>query len=82
MDAAIQERPEHVAEGAPTCRHHWVIASPNGATSAGRCKLCGETKEFRNSSGEGWDRDGSEVGSASWNRSIRSPAAGAVDDGF
>ncbi len=36
-------------QSATDCRHHWVIASPNGATSLGRCKLCGAEKEFPNS---------------------------------
>jgi hypothetical protein len=31
------------------CKHHWVIDPPNGAVSNGRCKACGEEKEFRNS---------------------------------
>jgi len=31
------------------CVHHWVIDPPNGAVSEGRCKVCGEKKEFRNS---------------------------------
>ena len=31
------------------CVHHWVIDPPNGAVSEGRCKSCGEKKEFRNS---------------------------------
>jgi transposase-like protein len=30
--------------------HHWVIASPNGPTSIGRCKICGEVRQdFANS---------------------------------
>ena len=42
------------------CTHYWVIASPNGPTSQGVCKLCGERAEFRNSiSVSGWDREGS-----------------------
>ena len=42
------------------CTHYWVIASPNGPTSEGVCKLCGERAEFRNSvSVSGWDREGS-----------------------
>ena len=40
------------------CRHHWVIETPNGSISGGRCKRCGATKEFRNSSEElQWDSD-------------------------
>ena len=44
------------------CRHHWVIASPNGPTSQGVCKFCGTEREFRNSlPGGGWERDASEL---------------------
>lgn len=43
---------------ATICRHHWVIDTPNGAVSGGRCKRCGQTREFRNSSEElMWDSD-------------------------
>ena len=43
---------------APVCRHHWVIESPHGATSMGRCKLCGEAREFRNSAADTvWEGD-------------------------
>jgi hypothetical protein len=31
-----------------TCKHHWVIEPPDGPTSRGKCKLCGETKIFDN----------------------------------
>jgi hypothetical protein len=42
----------------PRCRHHWVIESPHGATSMGRCKLCNEIKEFRNSASDTvWEGD-------------------------
>ena len=63
-----------------TCRHHWVIQAPEGATSSGRCKACGEVREFNNSStGSMWERDGG-AGSASWGRSGATP--GPADDGF
>ena len=40
------------------CRHHWVIETPNGALSSGRCKRCGVDKEFRNSAEDPmWDND-------------------------
>ena len=54
---AVQEReapatqvsaPE--APAVPECRHHWLIESPQGATSWGMCKLCGSRREFSNSS--------------------------------
>jgi hypothetical protein len=47
--------------GAPdirACAHHWLIESPNGAMSLGRCKLCGAEKEFPNSAEDRlWERD-------------------------
>ena len=44
------------------CSHHWVIESPNGPTSQGTCKLCGEHSEFKNSiPGTGWDRGNSQA---------------------
>ncbi len=50
---------EHVEEQqTPQCRHHWVIESPHGATSNGRCKVCGEVREFRNSAADTlWEGD-------------------------
>ena len=33
---------------ATNCAHYWVIDSPNGITSTGRCKRCGLVKEFYN----------------------------------
>ena len=46
---AVEEQIETQEDEAPQCRHHWVIESPQGATSTGRCKLCNEVREFRNS---------------------------------
>ncbi len=31
------------------CTHHWIIDPPNGAVSVGRCRKCGENREFKNS---------------------------------
>ena len=31
------------------CPHHWIIETPDGPASTGRCRLCGEEREFRNS---------------------------------
>ena len=31
------------------CAHHWVIDAAAGPLSKGRCRLCGEEKEFSNS---------------------------------
>ena len=42
----------------PQCRHHWLIEAPQGATSMGRCKVCGEVREFRNSAADTlWEGD-------------------------
>jgi hypothetical protein len=56
MQVPVVERIEE--QTIPQCRHHWVIDSPHGATSLGRCKRCGEEKEFRNSAADTlWEGD-------------------------
>jgi hypothetical protein len=48
---------ETEAAETPACAHHWVIASPNGEMSVGRCKVCGAEKEFPNSAEDYlWER--------------------------
>src|SRR3990170_4337929 len=37
------------ASAVPQCRHHWIIESPQGATSRGVCKLCRAERDFPNS---------------------------------
>jgi len=32
-----------------TCTHHWLLPTPDGPTCIGRCKKCGEEREFSNS---------------------------------
>ena len=42
----------------PVCVHRWVIESPNGETSRGRCRYCGAEKEFPNAAEDGlWERN-------------------------
>ena len=42
--------------------HYWVIESPNGPTSYGECRNCGEVREFKNSIQiTSWESDGSHV---------------------
>jgi len=42
-----------------SCRHHWVIQTPNGATSGGVCKRCGARRDFPNAAADAlWDREG------------------------
>ena len=52
----VEQTQEELQE--PTCRHHWVIESPHGATSSGVCKRCHAVREFRNSSSDAiWEGD-------------------------
>ena len=63
--AVKERRPEADAPALmDECRHHWIIESPHGALSGGRCKICGEEREFRNSGSDYiWDDDSSSSGS-------------------
>lgn len=61
--SAVKERKTHAAV-APVevggCQHHWIIDTPRGAMSDGRCKVCGEERQFRNSTSDYiWDDDSS-----------------------
>jgi hypothetical protein len=59
-EAPEVQTPEVQTPPEPTCRHHWLIESPRGALSSGRCKICGEEREFRNSANDYiWDDDSS-----------------------
>ncbi len=31
------------------CTHHWIIETPDGPASTGRCRVCGEERDFNNS---------------------------------
>ena len=68
---AIEELQPEVE--APSCQHHWIIETPRGATSKGRCKRCGEEREFRNSANDHLWEDDSKSGYSSWGgaRSVR-----------
>ena len=44
----IPERSLEDQEDREPCRHHWVIEAPDGPVSLGRCRVCGETSEFKN----------------------------------
>ena len=35
-------------EDSKDCAHFWVIETPQGPTSTGRCKYCGMVREFQN----------------------------------
>jgi hypothetical protein len=51
---AVAQPPLGVDAG---CKHFWLIDSPNGPISRGRCKVCGALKEFKNylESASYWD---------------------------
>jgi len=70
-----QETPE------VTCQHHWIIESPRGAISKGRCKRCREERDFRNSATDHlWENDsGSGSGYSTWS-GVRSTPKVADDD--
>jgi len=71
-------QPEAVAE-APECQHHWLIETPRGSMSQGRCKRCGEEREFRNSATDHLWEDESGSGYNAW-RGVRAKPAVADDD--
>lgn len=78
--AAVNQASEAAAVTA--CRHHWLIESPHGPTSLGRCKLCGAQKEFRNS-GCDWlweDEPLSELSYRPWGQ-FRESRAPVTEDG-
>jgi hypothetical protein len=55
MSNAVVQDAEIVAKA---CAHHWVIATPNGEMSVGKCKVCGTEKEFPNSAEDAlWQRE-------------------------
>ena len=58
-NASLQASPEIEDQDILECVHYWVIDVPSGPVSGGRCRLCGESREFRNSldSASGWDDD-------------------------
>ncbi len=47
------------SNGNEDCKHHWLIEMPNGPTSPGRCKHCGQEREFRNSENDDYSWEGS-----------------------
>ena len=73
-----ETQPEAVSE-APECQHHWLIETPRGSMSQGRCKRCGEEREFRNSATDHLWEDESGSGYNAW-RGVRSKPAVADDD--
>ncbi|MFC1870977.1 hypothetical protein ACFLYF_01040 [Chloroflexota bacterium] len=48
MDTGIINSPEK-GKNSEVCSHYWMIGTPNGPTTKGTCRLCGEEKEFASS---------------------------------
>jgi hypothetical protein len=62
-----------------TCQHHWLIETPQGSLSHGRCKRCGEERQFRNSASDHLWEDESGSGYNAW-RGIRSVTRNVSED--
>jgi hypothetical protein len=47
MKQRVKEKlPERTTDDG--CNHYWIIEVANGPTSTGKCKYCGEVREFYN----------------------------------
>jgi hypothetical protein len=58
MSEAVKAREQQSGRSA-SCRHHWLIQAPNGATSQGICKRCGARRDFPNAAADAlWEREG------------------------
>lgn len=58
-----------------TCVHEWVIEPPNGPTSQGKCRRCGEVRAFRNSLDiTYWDTQRHGAGAAQRRKPAATPA--------
>ena len=65
------------------CAHHWVIETPAGPLSHGRCKLCGQAREFQNSPDNAfyWEDDASRKAGAATSSVTSSPAGSTKIEG-
>jgi|GEM_PF-2117929 hypothetical protein len=45
----VQPLPEIDEQEDNGCVHYWLIDVPSGPVSDGKCRVCGQKKEFRNS---------------------------------
>lgn len=61
------------------CVHSWVIASPNGSTSPGRCEKCGDTRRFANSFPDLERTNNSDLFGASGRRGRRGASEGYTE---
>ena len=73
---AVQERRRRTS-----CRHHWLIDTPNGATSRGVCKRCGAARRFPNAAEDArWEFGGSSLGRWSGGRGVSKPTEISAPD--
>lgn len=56
-----------------SCRHHWIIDTPNGASSRGLCKRCGVSRRFPNAAEDALWGDRAVMGRWSRNRGVAEP---------
>ncbi len=77
-ETAVLEGSQTAVE-APSCQHHWIIETPRGSTSSGRCKRCGQEREFRNSASDYVWEDDSSRGYSPWS-GVRSAPKVTEDD--
>ena len=81
---AVKERRTETRSSArmqAQCIHHWLIESPRGALSKGRCKLCGLERDFRNSSNDYiWDDDSSSGSGLGSLGGVKSSSRPRLDD--
>ena len=56
---SLQASPELREQEDLGCVHYWIIDVPAGPVSKGKCRLCGEARDFRNylESLTGWEDD-------------------------
>ncbi len=56
---SLQTSPDIENQENLECVHYWIIDVPSGPVSTGKCRLCGESKEFRNylETASAWDDD-------------------------
>ena len=81
MSEGIAVKEQQPRPAAKSCRHHWMIETPHGATSRGFCKRCGVSKRFPNApEGALW---GSARGLGRWSarRGLVRPTKVSPQDG-
>lgn len=71
--------PKERARRTSKCQHRWVIETPHGATSRGRCKRCGISKRFPNAADDAITRSGG-LGRWSANRGASRPKEIALSE--